>query len=249
MSGWWDLYFCHIDDKPAEISLDLEVAESAPLPDLPHRIGLRVPMRSPRPDGLPSNGEGPTLRAIEDALHAAAGSGEVAMRLVGRLTWDGNRDFCFYAADGDRGATLLQRTLARFPLYRVGVRAVPDPQWSTYFEFFFPRDTILQRLKNRRCLESFHLHQDREEVVREVRHRIVVPSVEARDELVKIATFYLYREHERGETNEAALPFFVVFAKAIDLAPRSVDLATYEMMRFAERHGGRYDGWESEVRP
>src|SRR5215471_3398461 len=62
------------------------------------RVGVAIPLRNPRPDGLPDKVESEQLRSIEDALIVA--SNEHAI-LVAIITTSGMREFVFYTGAGD----------------------------------------------------------------------------------------------------------------------------------------------------
>ncbi|MEZ6194796.1 MAG: DUF695 domain-containing protein [Planctomycetota bacterium] len=247
MSEQWDFYFCNVDDKPASISLDLGVAEIAPVSDLPHMVYVRVYMRSPRPDGLSSSDEAAALFAIEDALGAAITKGGGAARGVGRCTSDGCRDLYFYAADGDACRTALEEAMSRLPDYGFEAGTRPDPEWSSYFDFLYPSERDRQRMADRRLLEVLASHGDRTDVVREVVHWIHLGSSEDREALAREVAPLGYRELRRQESSESDLPFTLVLANMIDMHPTSVDDTTLELLRLASERRGRYDGWETQV--
>ena len=95
------------------------------------RIGVAIPLRKPRPDGLPDNAESEQLSAIEDAL--AAGSSEHAI-LVAVITTSGMREFVFYTGTGDWIPDFHQRMMRSTSSHEVQCRAEHDPGWTVYHQ-------------------------------------------------------------------------------------------------------------------
>ena len=98
MEHEWDFYLCQVEDRPASIFLDLGLRQAAPCERRAELVWVRVPMQTPRDDGMSSKQEMDSLCRIEDALSSAAERhGDTIY--AGRNTCDGFRDFYFYATD------------------------------------------------------------------------------------------------------------------------------------------------------
>jgi hypothetical protein len=94
MSENWDFYFCKIDDKTRSINLDLGIADSIPIVDLPFMAYIQLNMNSPSDNGLSSQEELSALTAIEMALEDKFFADRI--QYVDRCTTDSHRDFFFY---------------------------------------------------------------------------------------------------------------------------------------------------------
>src|SRR5688500_16312924 len=128
MSNHWDFYLCRVNDIPSSIFLDLGVGDKAPDPARPHLIWIWVPMRTPRPDGLSSSDEAPTLIALEESLTASF-ERELDATFVGRITGANRREFYFYARAAGDYAAAVQRVFAVFPGYAPEMGDQEDNEW------------------------------------------------------------------------------------------------------------------------
>jgi hypothetical protein len=93
------------------------------------RVGVAIPLRNPRPDGLPDKAESEQLTAIEDALIAA--SSEHAI-LVAVITTSGMREFVFYTGTTDWIPEFHQRMMRSTSTHDVQCMAKHDPKWTVY---------------------------------------------------------------------------------------------------------------------
>ena len=93
------------------------------------RVGVAIPLRQPRPDGLPDKAESEQLSAIEDAL--VAGSSGRAI-LVAVITTSGMREFVLYTDAGDWIPDFHQRMMRSTSSHEVQCTAQHDPGWTVY---------------------------------------------------------------------------------------------------------------------
>jgi hypothetical protein len=95
------------------------------------RVGVAIPLRNPRPDGLPDEAESEQLAAIEDVL--VADSSEHAI-LVAVITTSGMREFVFYTGAGDWIPDFHQRMMRATSSHEVQCIAKHDPGWTVYHQ-------------------------------------------------------------------------------------------------------------------
>ena len=95
------------------------------------RVGVALPLRNPRPDGLPDQVESEQLQSIEDALIAA--SNERAI-LVAVITTSGMREFVFYTGTGEWIPDFHQRMMCSTSSHEVQCMAQHDPDWTVYHQ-------------------------------------------------------------------------------------------------------------------
>jgi hypothetical protein len=95
------------------------------------RVGVAIPLRNPRPDGLPDQVESEQLQSIEDALIAA--SNEHAI-LVAVITTSGMREFVFHTGTGDWIPDFHQRMIRSTSSHEVQCMAQHDPDWTVYHQ-------------------------------------------------------------------------------------------------------------------
>ena len=170
MSDRWDFYFCHIEDRPASIFLDLGIVDSVPVEGFHVLVRLRLIMRSPRPDGLSSREEYEVLKEIEDRLQEAAGVPPGRSMYVGRCTSGGFRDFYFYAGDRHAAESVLSGCLAGYPGYEFEMSSREDPTWDCYRSFLSPSERERQTIENERVLRVLEREGDDHSIVRPVSH-------------------------------------------------------------------------------
>lgn len=108
---------------------------------------VSVAMLRAQENGMSSDDEFDDLVALEDELEARAQA--IGAIYVGRLTTRGRRIFYFYSpdpADVEAAVTVI----GRHSPHILEVAGRPDPEWSTYFDFLYPREADYQRMMNRR---------------------------------------------------------------------------------------------------
>jgi hypothetical protein len=248
LSDEWDFYFARVNDAVSSIFVDLGVRPDAPLEKRPWLLWVWVEMQAPRPDGLSSNEEAPKLHEIGEAL-AAAISPACDGQLVGRITGANRREFYFYAAEPGELDAAVVSALQRFDTYKFETGSKFDPDWEQYLGLLYPSDSNLQRMFNRRVLESLAENGDVHELPRKVDHWLEFQTREARtscrDTLTAIE-FALEDEFEAEEVDDP-YPHSLVVSRVDSVDTHTINGITLELARLAGEHGGRYDGWECPV--
>jgi regulator of RNase E activity RraB len=248
LSDEWDFYFARVNDAVSSIFVDLGVRADAPLEKRPWLLWVWVELQAPRPDGLSSNEEAPKLHEIGEALDAAI-SASCEAQLVGRITGANRREFYFYATEPGELDAAVERAMQRFDTYKFETGSRFDSEWEQYIGLLYPSDTNLQRMFNRRVLESLEENGDDHELPRKVDHWLEFASVDARaacrDTLLAI-DFALEDEFESEEAGDE-FPHSLVMSRVDSVDSHTINGVTLELARLAGEHGGRYDGWESPV--
>ena len=248
MSDEWDFYFARVNDAVSSIFVDLGVRADAPLEKRPWLLWVWVELQAPRPDGLSSNEEAPKLHEIGESLVAAI-SASCDAQLVGRITGASRREFYFYATEPGELDAAVERAMQRFDTYKFETGSKFDSEWEQYLGLLYPSDSNLQRMFNRRVLESLEENGDDHEQPRKVDHWLEFPTTEARaacrDTLIAI-DFALDDEFESDEPGDA-MPHTLVVSRVDTVDSHTINGITLELARLAAEHGGRYDGWEAPV--
>lgn len=241
MSDHWDFYPLLVDGEPASIYLDLGIAQSAPIKGSADMAYIRVTMREPRPDGLSSQAEFDDLIQVEDSLseHFAESHDTI---YVGRNTSSGNRDFYFYTSNPAAFKALACDAMSNHPSYHYEVGGRPDPEWDVYFGFLYPSPDDLQRISNRRVIESLESHGDNLTEPRLIDHRAYLPSAAAAAEL---------RAYVSGQGFTVDEPMIDGGQVVLDFKrsdqPDKIDDVVVPVARRVQQLGGEYDGWGCEV--
>ena len=148
MAQDWDPYLCALGDDLASIYLNLAQAKVAPVRSQPHSTMVSVAMLRAQENGMSSDDEFDDLIALEDDLVARADA--IGATYVGRLTTRGRRIFYLYSTDPAEVEAAVMDVMGRHSSYALEVTNRPDPEWSTYFDFLYPREADYRRMMNRR---------------------------------------------------------------------------------------------------
>jgi len=249
MADDWTSYFTNFNDKVASIFVNLGLAPSVPVATNPWRLRVRVHFKNPRPDGLSSSDESSTLFLIEDALNHQV-TRECEAITPGRITTDGHREFCYYAATRDKFRTAVATALTGFPGYRFEVAEKLDPGWEYYLNVLYPSREQIELIKNRQLLEVLEKQGDVITTAREVQHWLFFPNEESRTLFrheVKNMGFAIGYEYEMEPDEREGLSFAITVLKTQSVAQDLIDETVLELYRLAERFAGDYDGWETQV--
>jgi regulator of RNase E activity RraB len=245
----WTSYLCDFNGKVASVFVNLGLAPDAPIRSNPWRLRVRLFMRDPRPDGLSRSDESPTLFLIEDALNHHIEK-ECNAITPGRITTHGHREFCYYAQRTDQFHAAVVTALAGFPGYRFEVAEKLDSEWDFYLKVLYPSREAMERIKNRELLEVLEKQGDVIATAREVQHWLFFPANEARARFrheVQNMGFAIGYEYELEPQKEEGLRFGITVTKHQAVTQDLIDDAVLQLSRLAERFGGDYDGWETQV--
>lgn len=233
----WDVYFTHVDGKPASMLLDLELGSEAPIPGLSVMCYVTVEFQDPDENGMSKRGEYDRLLQIEDALVPAL-THETCV-FVGRCTTSGQRDFFFYM-DNARGVEeKVESVLAAFEEYSWDMGLVEEPGWDTYLDFLYPDEQGMDTIWNNRLRRQLADNGDDLSASRQIDHWFYFPSEHDRQafkaevEAEKFAVTLLDKEEGK--------PYGVLVQR--DDAPDDIDDVTWPLRELAGAHGGNYDGW------
>jgi len=248
MSDEWDFYFAKVNDAVSSIFVDLGLRPDAPNEKRPWLLWVWIEMLSPRADGLSSAEEAPRLHEIEESLNSMVPP-VCGAQLVGRITGSNRREFYFYGEEPGELTAAVERAMAPFADYPVESGSTFQPDWEQYLELLYPSASNLQRMMNRRVLDTLAQGGDVHEVPRKVDHWLEFPSPEARAaarSTLEAIEFAVEGEYESQEIG-AELPHSLVVSRVDSVDMRTINGVTLELARLAQQHGGTYDGWESPV--
>jgi hypothetical protein len=247
LSDEWDFYFARLNDAPASIFIDLGIATDVPLEKRPWLLWVWVPLKAPKPDGLATNDEAPVLNDIGTALDASL-SVTCGAQLVARVTGTGRREFYFYAEEPGELQAAAASALNSFDGYSHEYGSTFQPDWDQY-RMLFPSESNLERMQNRRLLESLAEQGDAHEVPRKVEHWLHFADEETRaacrDTLTAIE--FAVEDESRLDDNDQDLPYQLVVSRVDSVDTHTINGITLELARLARESGGLYNGWECAV--
>jgi hypothetical protein len=248
LSDEWDFYFARVNDAVASIFVDLGLKPDAPNEKRPWLLWVWIEMQSPRPDGLSSGDEAAKLYEIEESLNSLIPP-VCGAQLVGRITGSNRREFYFYGEEPGELEAAAERAMKAFDSYRFQTGSAFQPEWEQYLGLLYPSASNLQRMMNRRVLDSLAQQGDVHEQPRKVDHWLEFPSTQARAAVrstLEAIEFAIEGEYQ-AEEPEAALPHSLVVSRVDCVDTHTINGITLELARLAGEHGGNYDGWECPV--
>ncbi len=235
-------YLTTLDEHPASFVVDLnaEPTESHSL-----RLQLRVPLRTPRADGLRDAAELEPMGALEDRIVEAL-TEKVDALYVGRLVSRGATEFFLYVPS-EHGPLLddLEALLGPVAPYEVEYLAAEDPDWGMYTEFLYPDAYSLQSIANRSLLEQLAKAGDVMSVARTIDHLAFFESAAQANEAasrLKAAGFST-DELDTREGDRVGLQFHRDDA----LSDGQADAFVAEVLDIIGPLDGEYDGWGCPV--
>jgi len=247
LSDDWDFYFARINDAVSSIFIDLGIRDEAPVENRPWLLWMSLDLRNPKPDGMASSEEGKALHAIGEALDSVVAA-TCGAQLVARVTGSGRREFYFYAAEPGELANSVAGVMKNHPDYKHESGSTYQPDWKQYFSLY-PSESNLERMHNRRKLESLAREGDAHEVPRKVEHWFSFGDENMRAacrETLQAIEFTI-EDESVSEEEGAELPWLLVAARSDSIDSHTINGITIELARLAGEYLGRYDGWECEV--
>jgi uncharacterized protein (TIGR01619 family) len=241
----WNFYLFNVNDTLASIYVNLGLRASIPIAAKPWLLWVWVYFNSPRPDGLSSSEEAPTLYAIEDALTDKLTSERAAL-LSGRITTAGRREFYYYGESKDGFRQAVAGAMRSFHGYRFDLGERRDPLWEQYLDVLYPTPEQMERIKNREVLDVLEKHGDVHSVPRIVRHWLYFPSEQLRAGFREVALQEGFTIDDESIV-ETTLPFGLTLAREEPVEQPEIDKTVAELVRKVQKFDGEYDGWETQV--
>jgi uncharacterized protein (TIGR01619 family) len=242
----WDIYTCHIEDKPAIIGLDLDLRRFAPLSKKPYAIFISVYLKAPRADGFPQGDEFTMLGEIEDCLVQQLET-TLQAHFVGRTMSDGVRDFYFYAAGTLLHDKYIADAMIQFPDYSYDFGVKEDKTWELYFDFLFPDVQEFQRIQNRKVLRTLKQHGDIAEKARLIDHWIYFSGETEREIYGQQVQRLGFVIEARPVDEKDPQPYGLRLSRNDRTDEESIDAAVMLLWELAQEMNARYDGWETVI--
>ena len=246
MTENWKSYFCRVNDIYASVAVDLGLNENAPMAAKPWLLWVRLYLRSPRPDGLSSQEEFPTLCTIEDKVTEQLGEACAAIQ-VGRITTDGRRELYFYGATERNFKSVVRETMSMFPEYRCDFDMLHESDWNQYLNVLCPSDEDMQQIKNLDVLEVLERHGDTLDAVRDVHHWIYFKSLEDREWYAQQVAEIGYTIEDQNHRPKDEHPYGITITRDQSVTHNEIHDAVMELFRLAKQVDAEYDGWETQV--
>jgi len=237
------VYFCYLEDMPAFISVDLAGAGVAPLQGKPYLIEVAVALQSADADGFPESQEWEVLEAIEDVLVKSFEAGLEAL-FVGKTLNCGRRGFYFYTGETLLVAQMMDELQQQFSSHAIVYQVKEDPAWSIYFDYLYPDEESMLRIRNNRLLQQLEEQGDQSYIPRKINYLLYFQDRADRAAAAKVVQGHGFVV-EDGSTG--AFPYRLCLAK-ISKADEETIYADTELLRqLARQYQGELDGWKTQV--
>lgn len=242
----WEVYFCELDGKPASISVDLALEETAPLEEKAQLFELVVGCLTADEDGFPTQEkEWEVLGQIEDALVSELMDNLKAV-FVGKTLHDGKRSFYFYSSHEALLDVFAANVMQQFPGYTYNANTQRDDDWSLYFDFLYPEPTVMQTIQNGRLIRHMQEQGDQSHIPRKISHVLYFTNEDQQENFLKEAAALGYGVEDKIiEENTPYAPYKLLVSKVSLANEESINEASLALWTLAEEFDGQYDGWEA----
>lgn len=234
--------------RRAIVTVDLAAREFAPLESHPLRLTVRVDLRAPRADGVPSPEELDALHELEDRLADGAEEALDAV-YVGRTTAAGRVTHLLYVPEAGRRRKVIEKLLTSLKPYSVEWELEDDPQWAGYEEDLYPDELTEKLLAVRRLVAFMSENGDQLHVPRLIDHLAIFTSRENAEAAGRYLAGmgFLVDEPEAEDDGDAdaAGQWTLTFHREDHLAEGRAEEITREAYSTVRQHDGSYDGWEA----
>lgn len=238
----FDVYFTMVDERPASFVIDLNAAAVAPVESHPLLLGIKVPMRIAREDGLRDARELEALGELEDQFVEALEQ-KVDALYVGRTVHAGDTTLYFYVPAAHRAALDgLPDVTGPAGDYAPEWWVDDDPEWNLYLDYLAPGPYEAQAIWNRRLVQTFQEGGDQLAVPRDVDHLAYFATREQADAAAEALRAAGFRTDDVAGPDDDAL-WSLQFHRADALADGRPDAFVAEILDIVLPQGGDYDGW------
>ncbi len=241
----WDFYLCEIAQQPASVFLDLSWFEESPVSGLDQLLRVKLPMHTPREDGLSSQAEAEALHDAEDAIVEALESRAQA-RFVGRATWAGLRELYLYAPGSALDEATIEAALSSAPAYTARWEREADPDWTHYRELLYPDADARAQLTNRRMVHHLQSQGDALNQPRPINHMLYFPEQAQADACIEQARRRGFSA-ESQPADDARWGIYVALTREDTAQLEHLNALVHALRALATSHGGHYDGWGSPL--
>lgn len=241
----WRMYFAEMGGLPASIVFNDGIAKR--LSDLPltHAMKIRIPLKSPRGDGMTTREEAGPVNQLDETFDKiiTAHGGEY----LGRVTNNGVRWVLALIPAGPREMETALNAAAAEAGYAAEIHVEPDPEKSVYWQDLYPTEDDRQVMVDMEVQSALQQQGDDPAKPREIGHWVYFREETAAQAFAGWARETGYRVDSVAPPQEAAPLWLVRMAHHGTLQLNDISGHSLTISRRAREAGGQYDGWESPV--
>ena len=244
----WDNYIISVNNHPVSIVVNLGLKEKAPLKERPFVIILRTKYSVADTSGFPSPEIMGSMDSIESDLERKLGSSLGAV-YVGRFTQRGLREFYFYSLDTVHYLSVCASVMDKYRSFPWLCKAVTDKTWSNYFEVLYPSPNELEKIENRRIIETLKEKGDPLTTERKIEHLLYFKSVAGRQSFLKALemTGVSIDEMPAEKTEWGDYGFRLKISRTDLPDLLTMNKITISLREQAVKYNGIYGGWQTYI--
>ena len=235
----FNFYLAQLDGSAVSFVVDLNAQR---LETHPIRLQVRVPLLTPRDDGLRAQAELKPMSDVEDQVVERLTMALDAV-YVGRFTTKGETTFVFYVPETSRAKLEgVPHFIGDLERYTFQYLTAEDPSWSFYTEFLYPDPYALQGILNRTLVDSMASNGDQLSVPRELDHLALFKTPEAALAAGETLRAKGYRVDPLPGPDEQGI-YALEFHRRDPLSGERPDEVVVEILDVVLPLEGKYDGW------
>ena len=244
----WDNYIIAVNNHPVSIVVNLGLKEKAPLKERSFAIILRTKYTDSDDDGFPSPDIAGTMDSIEYDLEAKLKVSHGAI-YAGRFTQRGLREFYFYALDTVQYLAACASVMDHYKAFPWLSKAVSDKTWSNYFEVLYPSGNELEKIENRRMIETLKQKGDPLKTARKIDHVLYFKSASGRHLFLKSLDIpsVTIDEMPVEKTEFGEYGFRLKISRDDVPDDLTMNKMTIFLRELAVKNDGVYGGWQTYV--
>jgi hypothetical protein len=131
IDGPWSVGYGEHNGKPMFVRSNTGYKSFGSIAGYDHQVGIAVPLRSPKPTGLPSPAEDAEIGAIEDAICASLEQDAESL-FVAVITTSGMREFVFYTRAPEQVTQRFEQLRSSTTSHEIQLMIQPDQDWEVY---------------------------------------------------------------------------------------------------------------------
>lgn len=250
-SSEWEFYFTKLGEDEAVINVDINLAELAPMKEIPMCISVKLAGK--RILSVGDLEELDSLEKLQREISEALKNKYGAVK-AGLVVFEGQEDLIYYLRKADDLDVTLQDIMANEERpYNLSVEM--DPEWNTYFNVLCPDEYERQQIKTRNRIQ---LLQRMGDDIRKARSLQFLASFKEDEDKNRFAEMLGFLPDELGmgdfkfvvtdaeevkEFRKAKYDKTLVFESEMNLNFGLLVAVGTMLMDMADETYGSYDGW------
>lgn len=232
----FNFYLSELEGRVVSFVVDLNAQT---LPSHPLRLQVRVPLRTPRPDGLRDSAELEPMGKVEDQIVDRLSAALDAV-YVGRFVTAGSTVFVLYLPT-DTNVDGVGEIIGELAPYEAEWLSESDPSWRIFHTFLYPDIYAFQSMMNRSLLEQLVTGGDSLVMPRQIDHLVLFSTRAEADQASTALAAKGFRVGPVTDGDDGELK--LTFDREDTLADQRPDVFVAEILDLVLPLNGRYDGW------